>query len=121
MDAPPELCPAGYYAAAGDAICRMCQAGYYCPKPDTETAVTGKQYAIAGSSTVKDVTPGYGFVSNSAEPVLCGEGTYWRSSDKSCQLCGAGKFCPIDTSSTPNRVGTSELTCPTGFYTDKTG
>ena len=84
MDAPPELCPAGYYAAAGDAICRMCQAGFYCPKPDTETAVTGYQYAIAGSSTVRDVTPGYGFVSNSAEPVACGEGTYWRTSDKSC-------------------------------------
>ena len=95
--------------------CRKCQPGYYCPKPDTETQVTGSdKYALEGSTFVSTVPYGYRFVSTSQEPIQCSAGTYWASSD--CTKCTAGNFCPAD--ATSGLVGTAEIPCPSGFYTD---
>ena len=116
--ATPTKCEEGYYSAAGTPDCRTCKAGFYCPSPATETAVTGggKYYAPAGSTFQRVVPHGYGFVSTSIEPIKCGAGTWWRSSDATCVQCTAGQFCPID--STTGLVGNVALTVPTGFYTD---
>lgn len=119
MDATPVPCPTGFYAASGAKVCSICPAGKFCPKPDTQTNVTGKKWTTAGMTRAMEVQPGYAWVSTSAEPLLCGAGTYWRSSDSSCPTCGSGKFCPIDLTTTPNIVGSAELACPAGFYNDK--
>jgi hypothetical protein len=31
--AAPQLCPRGYYSAAGATTCTLCEAGYKCPMP----------------------------------------------------------------------------------------
>ena len=119
IDAIPEECPQGYYSANGSTDCRKCAAGKYCPKPDTETSITGTTtYSLEGATYATKVPPGYKFVSTSTLPVLCGAGTWWNSATAACALCSAGKFCPVDSN---NVVSSAELTCPSGYYTDHTG
>jgi hypothetical protein len=48
-------------------------------------------------------------------PVPCaGSGYYWVASSGSCTICSVGYACPSSTM-------TSQIACPTGFYSDTQG
>ena len=108
----PDDCPQGFYCECEptddptECIPRSCNPGYYCP-------------------------------SGSKSQLPCPYGTYQSEPEKStCSTCRAGKYCPIDTTSTP--IGTItpqecsvgyycpeasgfEIPCPPGTYNDETG
>jgi hypothetical protein len=105
----PVQCPLGFYSLSTETKCTPCPAGSYCPDQfNSPIAVTGSlHYAEARSTYQSKVPPGYEFTTTSTPPVQCPLGTWWQSSDATCQKCEAGKFCPD-----PKQRG--KLACPQG-------
>ena len=111
-------CEPGYYQDGSGIECLPCPAGSYCQSTSAKQDISGTTtWAPALSTYERQVQPGYAWVSTSVEPVKCGKGTYWDASTKTCPGCSKGKFCPVDGN---DFVGSAELDCPAGFFTDQT-
>ena len=91
----PLLCDCGYKCPAGSAAAIKCQPPFYCP---------GQGNA---NMTLCPISYSCGVPAMCA-PTACCPGTYVTcAGKKACDLCPAGRYCPIATQS---------LLCPEGSY-----
>lgn len=117
--ATPQPCPDGFYSTGASTSykCVVCPAGYYCSSGNvTPTQITGNiYYQTQGKSYKSSVPPGHYRNGNSLPPIPCAsKGYYWVAASGSCTICAVGYACPSSTM-------TTQVPCPSGFYSDAQG
>nr|XP_057935999.1 SCO-spondin isoform X4 [Doryrhamphus excisus] len=140
----PSPCPPGTFqgksGAESEADCEACYAGSYCPSW-AQTSVDLRCPAgwfcpmgsVSGHRPGFQCPPGHSCPYGSAEPAICGPGSFQSSSGQSvCNICPPGFYC-VERSSEPSpcpigtvvsssgRTSSSECApCPSGFFCNST-
>lgn len=104
-------CPEGTSSSSAGTGCALCTAGSYCSITNkSTTACASGYYSLAGASSCLPCPPGYSCSTTSVLPTACTTGQYQNlMAQTSCSSCPSGYFT--------DKTGSQTCTiCPAGYY-----